>query len=69
MSSGGGASKRRRGGSTALAERRRLLRRLIDAVYVDARGAKAIVRIKAKAAFRAILPVSSPVAEALIAAG
>ena len=53
-----------------LTERRRLLLTVLDAVYVDAREAKAVVGIRPKAAFERVLPrilhsaVLSPVASA-----
>ena len=39
-------------------ERRMLLLTVLDAVYVDARGARAIVSIRPKAAFEAVLAAS-----------
>ena len=47
-----------------LAERRRLLLTVLDAVYVDAREARAVVRVRPKAAFEAVL-VTLPEAQAL----
>ena len=41
-----------------LSERRRLLFTVLDAVYVDAREARAVVSIRPKAAFEAVLPGS-----------
>ena len=38
-----------------LSERRRLLLTLLDAVYVDAREARAVVSVRPKAAFEAVL--------------
>ena len=38
-----------------LAERRRLLLTVLDAVYVDVRDARAVVSIRPKAAFEAVL--------------
>ena len=45
-----------------LAERRRLLLTLLDAVYVDARDVKEVVRIRPKAAFEAVLAESGSLA-------
>ena len=42
-----------------LAERRRLLLTVLDAVYVDAREARAVVSIRPKAAFEAVLMAST----------
>ena len=41
-----------------LTERRRLLLTVLDAVYVDARDARAVVSIRPKAAFEAVLGVT-----------
>ena len=41
-----------------LAERRSLLLTVLDAVYVDVRGAKAVVSVKPKAMFEAVLAES-----------
>ena len=41
-----------------LSERRRLLLTVLDAVYVDAREARAVVSIRPKAAFEALLAAS-----------
>ena len=42
-----------------LTERRRLLLTVLDAVYVDARDARAVVRIRPKAAFEDVFENSS----------
>ena len=44
-----------------LSERRRLLLTVLDAVYVDARNARAVVSIRPKAAFEAIFAATSGV--------
>ena len=45
-----------------LSERRRLLLTVLDAVYVDTRDKHAVVRIKPKAAFDAVLAESMDIA-------
>ena len=42
-----------------LSERRRLLLAVLDAVYVDAREARAVVRVRPKAVFKAVLTAST----------
>ena len=49
---------RRRDGAT-IEERRRLLLAMLDAVYVDTKGRRAIVSIKPKAAFHALVEVAN----------
>ena len=43
-----------------MSERHRLLLTVLDAVYVDAREARAVVSIRPKAAFEAVLDRSAP---------
>ena len=44
-----------------LQERHQLLTTILDAVYIDMKGSKSIVSVKAKPAFRAVLSVATPV--------
>ena len=48
-----------------LGERRRLLLTVLDAVYVDTRGAIATVTIRPKAAFQEVIRASAAVASAI----
>ena len=44
-----------------LQERHQLLTTILDAVYIDMKGSKAIVSVKAKPAFQGVLGVATPV--------
>ena len=48
-----------------LQERHQLLTMTLDAVYIDMKGSKSIVSVKAKPVFRAVLGVADPMAHLL----
>ncbi|MCI0805143.1 MAG: hypothetical protein J4N96_11925, partial [Chloroflexi bacterium] len=48
-----------------LQERHQLLRTILDAVYIDMKGGKSIVSVKAKPAFQGVLGVADPMAHLL----
>ena len=51
----------RLGAGATLQERHQLLTTILNAVYIDLKGKKSIVSVKAKPAFRAVLGVATPV--------
>jgi len=55
----------RRWAGATLQERHQLLTMILDAVYIDMKGSKSIVSVKAKPAFHAVLGVVGSAGEAL----